>query len=437
MTKKIFAILLIAILLRFLLSSLTFHADILSQANWGQNIFEDGAKNFYSRNEWIFSWPNHPPLTSLYYGFCYKIFLQTSAHLYHLALILNKLGIWQGIVLDKIYSFDKLVSANMPFPLGYLLCLKFFPILFDLLIGLIFFYIAKKHHRDAYKFLLIYLFSPFSWYVSSLWGQTDQISFYFSILAFLLVLKSPIVSILIFFISISIKPTSIFMFPLFIYILLKNRISKKNILLGFLISCGLGIYILSRFTDKNLVDFTLKILIPRIFDRPPRLTTNAYNFWHMFTLDKGLSNMTKFFYVPGIIWGGFAYILINLVSFKLVEKNNLNSIIKAFFVVSFGSWLFLTDMLDRYSFGGIVSGLFLIIMYPNLFWHWLILSLIYWLNLFRGWWYPNFLSPIKNILISNNYIAGLFLSFGNTFVYLLILRFLLTKKLLTTPDDKK
>ncbi len=437
MTKKIYVILLVAILFRLFLCPLNFHPDILSQANWGQNIFEKGAKNFYSRNEWIFSWPNHPPLTSLYYGFCYKIFLQISAHLYHLALILNKLGITQSIILDKIYSFDKLASANMPFPIGYLLCLKIFPIFFDILIGLLFFYIAKKNYKNGYKFLWIYLFSPFSWYISSLWGQTDQMSFYFNILAFLLMLKNPTASILMFFISFSIKPTSIFLLPLFIYILLKNRTSKIDILHGFLISCGLGIYILTRFTDKNLVDFSLNTLIPRIFDRPPRLTTNAYNFWHMFSLDKGLSNLTKFFYIPAIIWGFFAFILINLVSFKIIEKNSPKSIVKAFFIVSFGSWLFLTDMLDRYSFAGIVSGLLLVVMYPNLFWHWLTLSTIYWLNLFRGWWYPNFLSPVKNILVSNNFIAGLFLSFGNTFVYLLILRFLLTKKLLTKPEDKK
>jgi Gpi18-like mannosyltransferase len=423
---RIFILIIIsALFFRLVLAPVTFHQDLLSQANWGQYISQNGSKDFYSYNVWTFSWPNHPPLASLYYGFCYKVYLQLSSWLNHSVLILDRLGFSRGTYANFIESLDHLVSAEKPYNSGYFLSLKIFPIVFDILIGISIFFLAKFYKKKPYKYLLIYLFSPFTWYVSSLWGQTDQLSFYFAFVAFLLLIKTPVVAIILFFLAVSVKPTSLFLAPLFLFILVKAKVSIKKIVLGIIVCFVLNLLIFKSFTDANLFDFTRNILLPRIFDRPPRLTTNSYNFWHIFTLDKGLSNKTKFLFVPAIVWGGVFYFLINKIAFKVLKKINYQSVITAIFIVSFGSWLFLTDMLDRYSFAGLVSGLALLIFYPKLLRYWLGLSVICWLNLFRGWWFPSFLSPLKYLLTTNNYIAGLFLSLGNVLIYFSMLRVLL------------
>lgn len=411
--------------LRFLLAPTTFHPDLLCQAGWGEYISQTGSKGFYSYNIWTFSWPNHPPLTSLYYGFCYKLYLQISLRLYQSLLLFNKIGLNWRYYNKFVNSFSSIVSPEMPYPLGFLISLKIFPIIFDLLIGLLIYYFAKINNKNSLKFLLIYLASPFSWYVSSLWGQTDQILCFLTVISFLLLTNSPVISILLFFIGVSIKPTSIFLLPLLFYILFKNKISIKKIILGGVICLLLNYVIFKGFSDLNFVSFTLNTLLPRLLDRPPRLTTNSYNFWHIFALGRLWSDQKTFLFVPANIWSGAFFIVVNYLAFKMVKVKNTKSIIAALFTVSFGSWLFLTNMLERYAFVGIVTSLILSIYHPKMFKYWLILSLIYWLNLFRGWWFPEFLAPLRFILTTNNYIAGLFLSLGNVLIYLKIVLSLL------------
>lgn len=414
----------LATVFRFLLAPTTFHSDLLSQAGWGEYISQTGSKEFYSHNIWVFSWPNHPPLASLYYGFCYKLYSQISLRLHQSLLLLNKIGISKGCYFDFVISFNKIISPEKPFPLGFLLSLKIFPIVFDILIGLLIYYFAKINHKNSITFLLIYLISPFSFYLSSLWGQTDQITCFLTIVSFFILVDNPIISILLFFLGASIKPTSVFLAPLFLYILIINKISLKKIIIGVSVSLALNILIFKAFTDVNLVKFTTDTLLPRIFDRPPRLTTNSYNFWHIFALDKGWSDQKTFFFIPANFWSGIFYIVINFLAFKIIKVKNIKSIIAGIFIVSFGSWLFLTNMLERYSFVGIITGLLLVIYYPRLFKYWIMLSIIYWLNLLRGWWFPEFLAPLKYIQTTNNYIAGLFLSLGNLLIYLKIVLFL-------------
>lgn len=418
---------------RLLLAPSTYHQDLLSQANWGEYISQTGSKGFYSHNIWTFSWPNHPPLTSLYYGWCYKIYLQISLRLHQSVLFFDKFGITNDNYQNFVDSFDQIVSPEKPYFLGFLLSLKIVPIAFDILIALLIYYLAKTNKKNPFKFILIYLVSPFTWYISSLWGQSDQISFLFTITSLLLLTKYPTVSIILFFIGTSIKPTSVFLLPLFIFILVKNKISLKKILIGGIICIVLNFIIFKFFTDINLIKFTTDILLPRIFDRPPRLTTNSYNFWHIFTLDKGWSDKTVFLFLPAWIWSGIFYTIINLLAFKIIKVKNNKSIVGAAFIVSFGSWLFLTNMLDRYSFTGVVAGLIMTIYYPRLLKYWLVISVIYWINLFRGWWFPEFAAPLKYLLTTDNYIAGLFLSLGNVLVYLKILRVLIEENF--CPDQ--
>lgn len=411
-------LILFALGLRLWLSPLIFNGDLLSQAGWGNYVANAGPKNLYSYNVWTFSWPNHPPLTSLYYGFCFDLFREVSLRLHQSVLLLHKFGIYEGSYFIFVDSFDRIPSAEAPYSLGYLICLKLMPILADIIIGLIVFVLARKKDRNGYIYSGLYLLLPFSWYISALWGQTDQLAFMFVLLAFLIVKKYPYMAIILYFIGGSIKPTSIFLVPLFVFLLYKLRVRYWVVAMGLLTCVVLNYFILQSFTDSNLIKFTFEQLLPRLFDKPPRLTTNSFNFWHIFTLNKNVSNEVAILFIQGKVWGVILFLVSNIVAFKNIKKISLRSICFGLFTTSYGGWLFLTDMLDRYAFAGIVSGLILSIYYPKLLKYWIVLSSIYWVNLYRGWWFPIQLNWLKSSLEWNNYSVGLWLSLGNLILYL-------------------
>jgi len=411
-------ILSIAFVFRLVLAPKIFNGDLLSQADWGEYVAYRGPMNLYSQNVWVFYWPNHPPLTNIYYGFCFDVFKELSLRLHQSVLLFKKIHIYSRPYFDFVSSFDLRVSPGVPFSLGYMLSLKLFPILADIVFGLVIFILAINNKQNAYKYVLAYLFLPFSWYLSSLWGQTDQLAFLFVFIAFLLVLKYPFWSIILFFVGGSLKPTSIFLVPLYLFILYKSKPKYLFVFWGILFCLILNYFIFTSFTDEGFPKFTFERLLPRLFDKPSRLTTNSFNFWHMFVLQRNVASNTVVFIFSGKVWSLILLSILNIFAFLKFKMLNFKSIAFALFTVSFGSWFFATEMLDRYAFAGIVSGLALTIYYPKLFKYWILISFIFWINLFRGWWYPGQLHLLQNLLEWNNYSIGFLLSLTNFLVYI-------------------
>jgi Gpi18-like mannosyltransferase len=225
-TKKLFfLILLLGFLFRLFLLPQTFNTDLIQQAEWGQKTFQQGTTNFYSDSTWIFSSPNHPPIAILLYKTDYYLYRQFSLHLHQINFFLQKRNLISpnNSFCQFVNSFDQIVSPEKPFRLGYLLTLKLIPILSDILIAFIIFKVAQKKSSHPLIYPTLFLFMPFSWYISSLWGQTDQLSFLFLILAFISLPKKPTLSIILFYLSIAIKPTGITLLPLFLFLLWKNK----------------------------------------------------------------------------------------------------------------------------------------------------------------------------------------------------------------------
>jgi hypothetical protein len=413
-------ILFFAFIFRLALAPKVYNGDLLSQADWGEYVAYKGPMNLYSHNVWVFYWPNHPPLTSLYYGFCFDVFKEISLRLHQSVLLLNKINITTGSYIDFVYSFDLRVSPGVPFSFGYMMSLKLFPILTDIFIAFIIFKLAIINKQNGYKYTIAYLFLPFSWYLSSLWGQTDQLAFLFVFGAFLMLLKYPFWSIILFFIGGSLKPTSIFFVPLYLFILYRLKPKYLFVFLGILFCFILNYFIFTLFTNEGFTKFTFERLLPRLFDKPSRLTTNSFNFWHMFVLQNSVSSNIVVFAFSGKVWSLILLSILNIFTFLKFKTVNFKSIAFALFIVSFGSWFFATEMLDRYAFAGIVSGLILSIYYPRILKYWFILSCIYWINLYRGWWYPNQLFLLKKVLEWNNYYIGFLLSLTNLLVFIRI-----------------
>lgn len=428
-------ILFISMIFRLILSPIIFHADLLSQASWGLHVSQTGPSTLYSHNKWIFAWPNHPPLASLAYGYAHQLYLSISLRLHQSLLFIDKYHLpfpYYSQYQQFVQEFEPIVSPQIPFSFGFLVSLKIIPIMADLLIAILIYQIASRLRPKPLLYPLLYLCSPFSWYISSLWGQTDQLACFFTLFSFLLLPRQTLLSVVSIFISIMLKPTSLFVAPLFLYLLLRLRPQFLTLLASSVICVFLTFLIFQPFSpDMNIIDFTLNHLLPRLADRPSRLTTNSYNFWHIFVLDQGLSS--RF----GDIFGLAIYTLLNLFSFRLLRQITPKTIIASLFIISFGSWLFLTNMLDRYSFLGIISGLVLTIYFSHTLRYWLILSIIFWLNLFRGWWYPGSFYFLKSIMTVNHGLFGIIPSLTNLLVYFLIIKSLLPTLLPLSEPRKK
>jgi len=421
-----------ALALRFALSPVGFHVDIFSNAGWGEWIGVNGTLGFYTNNIWVYSWPTQPPLVSLTYGFAYNLYiwflelLRTSANTivkYHLApghmLWWFRFVIW----------FDNPISTEIWFPYGFLVSIKSIAIIADVAIAGIVYWWAKKLKKNPLVWSAIYLFSPFTWYLSALWGQYDQVAYLFALSSFLLLIKFPVISPILMAISISLKPTTIIFVPLYLFLYFKRKPKVKTIIFGAGISIIVTYLTLRAFTTADLLIFVKEVLIPKIIYKAEfRVSTNAYNFWHIFTLGKALDQNTKFLFVSAKIWGLLAYTLISIKTFMQIKSLNYKTIFNSLFIIGAGSWLFLTNMLDRYFFAGVVGGLFVTMHHPKLFKYWLITSLIFGLNLYRGWWFPESLVFVKHALIDGNGIAGFFLSIANVWIYLIMAKNILRDK---------
>lgn len=368
---------------------------------------ENNPSSLYSHQQWTWSWPNDVPLINLYYFSSFKFYQSSLEFLRQSANIIVKYHLAPGHLLwyfNFVKNFNLPVSPSIPFPQSYLIILKTFPIIADILIALIVFKISQ-----SYLLTSLYLFSPFSWYISALWGQTDPIAFLFILLS-LINYKKPFLLGFFFFISLSLKPTSFFLIPLIIYLYFHQKPKLSTILITVFV-CLLTIIL---YTLPFHI--TPDKLLQRILNRTDSLTINSYNFWHIFVLNHppNTNLFTRSF-------AFITYFSLNIFSLKiLLKKISLASILSTTFIISFGSWLFLPNMLERYAFIGIITGLILCHYYPKITKYWLILSLIFWLNLFRSWWFPQFLEPVKNVLTTQNCLAGLFLSLTNLIIFIKI-----------------
>lgn len=416
----------LAIALRFALSPTGFHVDIFSNAAWGEWIGENGPLGFYNNNIWVYSWPTQPPLVNLLYGFTHNLYLWFLELLRQSANVIVKYHLAPGHMLwwfKFVIWFDNPLSTEIWFPYGFLVSIKAIAIIADLAIAALIAWLAKSLKRNPIIWSAIYLFSPFTWYLSALWGQYDQLAYLFALTSFLSLIKLPGISPLLMAISISLKPTTIIFAPLYLWLYVKRKPKTKAILFGAATSLLFTYSTLRAFTTGSIILFIKEVLIPKIiFKSEFRVSTNAYNFWHILTLDKAMGDTTKFLFLPAKIWGLLAFTIINIKTFKHTKTLNYKNIFSSLFIIGAGGWLFMTNMLDRYFFAGVVGGLFVTIYQPKLFKYWLVASLIFCLNLFRGWWFPDSFLFLKDAITANNGIAGLFLSIANVLVCLIMIK---------------
>lgn len=417
----------LALVLRLVLSPLGFHLDILSQAYWGDWIFKNGPFGFYDNNVWVYSWPTQPPLVNLSYAAgAYIYFYSLEFFRYLSSYVVPHLAPghmlwWFDFV--KWYDNERYPESYMK--IGYFMSIKFIGMLADLGIALTLYLIAKRNssNKRALFLTLAYLFMPFSWYISAFWGQYDQLSYLFLLISFLLIFKRWLVlAPAVFVISAGLKPTSIIYLPFFIFIYLRFKPKVWEVIFGFVLSMFVLFTTARIFTDRNIFYFYYYDLVSKVIYKSGfRVSTNSFNFWHILIGNRAYEQDTKFLFLPSNYWGNLAFLIINIFAFKVSWKKTYKNLFLGMTIIGMGGWLFLTNMLERYYFAGVTSLLFLTIYYPKLLKYWFAASLIFWINLYHGFWFPKSFEPFRLFLIANGNLATRVFALLNVLIFARIL----------------
>lgn len=424
-----YAILFLSVILRLILVNSGYHIDMFSNADWGKWIFTNGSKDFYQNFYGSYSGPTQPPLTNLIYGFAFFLYQQLNTLFTNIAyfIAIHRLAptkfLWW---FDFVKWFGTTFYPYSFFPMGYLISLKLLGIVSDLLLGICIFTIGyKRNIKTALICSSLYLFSPFSWYISTIWGQIDGLSYLFLLLSLICLSigkKWLILAPLFLVISFSLKPTSLIFIPLFIFIYVKTKPKIIELTLSLLLIIGFVFITVRPFTDDYIYHFIRHDLHRIIFYKSEfRVSTNSFNFWHILIGNNALGDSTPFLFISAKIWGIIAFILFNFFGFKALRRINIENIFIAVSIIGLGGWMFLTNMLERYIFAGIVSLLVVAFFRRKLIKYWIILSTIFWLNLYHGWWFPENFDLLHKILTWQGGFLTRVLSLINLIVFVKIL----------------
>ena len=169
---------------------------------------------------------------------------------------------------------------------GIMFVLKFFPVLFDILIILFIFYIIRKKSQNmAFIFAIYWALNPAAIVNSSFWGQTDCILIFFLIISFYLFeKKSPIWATVFYVIAVLTKFQALFFAPVVFFELISSYKIKT-----ILKSTGAGILtFLITFTPFAVANNNFLLPFNLYLDGYGKYnfaTLNAFNFYSMIGLN--------------------------------------------------------------------------------------------------------------------------------------------------------
>lgn len=408
----LWGIILLGIILRVGLSPIQFHGDLVTQAGWGKWIYDHGIRGFYENNVWIYGWPNQPPIVSWMYGVGFYIFewLNTLFIVGGSFIANHHLGAGH---IRWFYQFvewwGNAKYSDTPFKFGELISMKFWSIGGDAVLTYLIYRIVliKTNINRARLAAAVYLFSPFAWYESGLWGQHDQLGLIFLLGSFwfLCQKKRTWAAPILMAISILIKPTAFIFGPLFVWIAIKDKTTIKRVIGGGILAL-IGYFWMTRlFSELNFWLFNIN-LQKQIFVKGEMWTwLNTFNLWRIIT--GYLTEYRQLFLGINLkIWGYAMFFGVNVLAFKISRKRDWDSGLKAIFIVGFGGWLTMVTMHERYLFTAVVVGMILAMENIKLLKYWIVLSLVFVVNMYNGWWYPDSFNWLKNALTWGNFMDG-------------------------------
>jgi len=271
----------------------------------------------------------------------------------------------------------------------------------------------------AYLAACLFLFNPSLIYNSTIWGQTDSLINFLAIAGIYLTFKKKYFwGIFLFLSGFLFKLSLIIYIPIFGLMLLKRIKDWKSFILP-IISFFIFILLLAipfKLEGFNPLQWLWYMYTNRVLVRQgSMLNGNAFNLWFLlFGLDFSKSEFTRFLGLTYQFWSRlllFVFLLPVCIKF-IKSKLTLTSLFTALLLTAFGSFIFLTNMHERYLYP-IFPVLSVLIFLPNPKFNIksiVVLSIIHLINLYNLWFYPLF-TPFKELLITSNFIFCRILSF--------------------------
>ncbi len=421
--KRIRNIIIFAFLFRIIFAFVSFHPDLRNHMDWGVRFFEYGPSKIFApeSNVWNFTWPNQPPGTFYMFAFIRKLF----------EFLFNMIW-WINVNVD-IFPSGIVTYFEKTF---YPALLQLPAIFADFGIAYIIYKIVlsikgldkKKRKKLAVMGAVIFLFNPIIWYNSSVWGQYDSVINFFALLAFYLIFKDKLKwAILAFTVSIYIKASLLIFVPIFAVVAWK-KYSLKNILKSLIPTFAIVGLMTLPFSGGEPYTWLYNLYIKKVFVQQLHLiTANAFNVWIAITGIHQKPDSLVFLIFQYKTWGIMLFSVAYFFCLKAILKNqNTKTIIWTLSMVAFSSFMFLTNMHERYLYP--LFPVLTILMVGDkklkkVYWGIVIISL---LNLYNLWWVPR-IESVANFLSFGDGLMPRILGLINFGFFIYLFKYFLRK----------
>lgn len=254
-----------------------------------------------------------------------------------------------GIIYKTFFSANFVFNASTLFFL-----LKFFPVLFDISLGLVLYFFISSGFSKKTGLLAsaFYLFNPAIIYNSSVWGQTDSILMFFLILTVIFLIKKKINYAWLFYsLSFLTKQQALIFLPLMILFTIE-LFGIKRLYRAFITGGAVSAIVLLPFIiSRQFINFLKSITSSLTFY--PVLSKNAFNVWWLLFgeragvfSDQSIVFLVYNFQIIGLILLALVYFFI----FQRIKKDPPypKFIILSFLAISLAFFLFPTEIHERY-----------------------------------------------------------------------------------------
>ena len=374
-------VIILALILRLLLSPFTYHKDVEVNYWWGKFAVDFPLRGYY---DWLefggYTHPNQPML----YIYLYQTVRYIYLFGYNLLWWINiNIPLFPSNLMSWYFLYGNYFLEKLPF------------ILSDILLIYFVYLFIKKYFSKGKAItasLIIALYPPFI-YNTSLWGGNESLVNLLGLSSIYLFYKNKnILGALLFTLCLLFKSSLLIFLPVILVIFLKNKPKPKDLILTFLLPVVTTLVLAYPFATGPLLPWIinsyLKIFLPGIM---PFLTANAFNFWALFFgLVPQLDEMKIFSFISAYGFStliGIIYLVFSAI--RLFNNYHLKNILLTLVKISLFSFVFLTRMHERYSYPVLIP-LFLLCFYDKRFIkYFIVLTLTHLLNVYNGWWIPS------------------------------------------------
>jgi len=397
--RKSLAIIGLALLLRIILAFGIWHPDLNNHIDWGIRFFQYGPAKFYApeSNVWSFTWPNQPPGTIYLFAGVRKVYEGLFGFFSFLHF---KVGIFPGSIL--LFLEKTLYPALLKLP----------SILADFGVAYLLYKLTRKR-----LVVVLWLFNPVVWYNSAVWGQTDALINFLTLLGLYFLLNRKLfLAVLAIGVSLFTKVSLAIFLPLFVIVAVRQKYKFPQYIFSF--SCCLVLILLLSlpFSRGNIFVWIYELYKNNILTQQLQIiTANAFNLWSGIA---GIHQLPQTLPFMGLTYQYWGYILFGIsfipILCSVYKKQDPETLVWAFALTAFSSWMFLTNMHERYLYPLFPFLTILAVWDLKLMPLYGLVSGINLLNLYNFWWVPmikivqDFLS-LKNRLVPR--ILG-FIDFG-------------------------